>query len=559
MIYISTKSKSAKTKIALSLISLIVAAMPLIGYGAAKNNDNLRVPLLQNLIESKKQILGKDDTKVLKLTLEECIKSALANNYDIQIAAFEPAISMDDLTIAESYFDATLVGSVQYDSLDQNNTDATYTNKYLDNNGNVTSQRIIEDGYDRYHNYSYSIGLRKALSTGTEFQITQSSSKINDLIPNDYDLFYDPFVQYSLDITVKQPLLRNFGVEVNRASIRAQRSMVGIAKQQFQLQVISTMLDVEHNYWLLFFYRQHVKIRQQLLERAEVTLERVLARNDYDGKSSSIARSKSVIEEARADMLDAKNMALRQQETLLDSINNPAWPIRSNCEIITMDNPQRKKYDISFDQAVETALEYRPELIAQKYGVDIADLRVMIAKNQVLPNLDLFVTHTIYGAGTNYDMAFDKQLENDVYSWSFGLSMEYPIANRAAKATLSQVGKKREQEELTLKSMQEQILYDVCVSLHDLHNKYSETTARLDAVNAARNELLNYLAIQDTDRKDSNSPEFLNLKLNADDRLSRNQIAAVQAMIEYDMAIMNIHRAQGCLEKYNNVNIKIDD
>ena len=276
-------------------------------------------------------------------------------------------------------------------------------------------------------------------------------------------------------------------------------------------------------------------------------------------KAVQLQEAELLSKRARADMLSATNSALTQQETLLDSINNPQWPISSKYEIITVDTPQRREYDISFEQAVETALELRPEIIAQQHGLEISNLAVNLAKNQVLPRADLYISHTIMGAGINEDMSFDNQFDNDTYNWSIGLSMEYPLANRAAKASLSQTKKQKEQEQLRLKALQEEIMYDVSVSLHELHHKYSEIQARLDSVEAARNELLNYLAIQDTERKDSNSPEFLNLKLNSDDRLSRNQITAVQAMIEYDLAVMNIHRAQGCLDKYNNVEIKIEN
>ncbi|MBN2843321.1 MAG: TolC family protein [Sedimentisphaerales bacterium] len=522
-------------------------------------SEEIRVPSLATIVADKTTIMGDSEAVVLELSIEECIKSALAHNYDIQIESYNPALRIDDITAAESVFDVTMFGSAQYDNLDENNIDATYTQKYVDVNGKVTSERVIVDGYNRYHNNSFSLGLGKKLSTGGSLQISENARRINDLFSSKADLYYEPFVEYSTEIQLQQPLLRNFGVDVNRAAIRAARSRLNISKEEFNLKVINTMLEVERNYWLLYYYRQHVKIRQQLLERAQETLDRVIARNDYDGKSSSIARTRAVIEEARADMLSAKNSALRQQETLLVTINDPKWPISVKCEIITLDDPQQRPYDISFEQAVETALELRPELIAQKNGIDIARLALGMAQNQTLPRADLFVTHKIMGADIHDESAFRDQGNYDTYNWSIGMSIEYPLANRAAKAALSQASKQKEQEELRLKFIQEQILYDVSVSLHDLHHKYSEIKARMDSVDAARNELLNYLAIQDTERKDSTNPEFLNLKLNADDRLSRNQITAVQAMIEYDMAIMNIHRAQGCLDKYNNIEIKIEN
>ena len=265
----------------ISLILTVVLAVNILSdfsYCQGDNGDSQSVPRLETLIANKSPILGRTD-KVLKLTIEDCIKSALVHNYDIQIAKYTPAISIDDITAAEAYFDATIYGSAQVENTDENNIDATYYSKYVDVNGNITSsERVIVDGYNRFHNNSYSVGLRKVLSTGASFQISESASRINDLYPSSSDLYYEPFIQHSLEIQLQQPLLRDFGVDVNRASIRAARSRLGISKQEFQVQVINTMLEVERNYWVLFYYRQHVKIRQQLLERAESTLERVFGK-----------------------------------------------------------------------------------------------------------------------------------------------------------------------------------------------------------------------------------------------------------------------------------------
>ena len=516
------------------------------------------VPALKELISSKKPILNIEGDKVLKLTIEDCLKSALKHNYDIRIQAYRPALVMDEIIQAEAAFDAILVGSASIDHMDENDIDATYYRKYDSDNGDVSSEKIRTNAFERYYNSQYALGLRKRLSTGADIQITESMRKSDDLFRDSSTYYYTPFIEYGLELQLTQPLLRNFGVDVNRASIRAAYSRMNMSKQDFYIQVVDTMTNVEGNYWQLFFYRQYVKILTQLLERSENTLERVKARSSYDGKSLSITRTLSVIETTRADLLQATNQTLQLQKALLQSINNPEWPITSQCEIITIDSPQRKHYDISYEQAVENALELRPELIKQKYYLEISDLSVAIAENQALPRVDLTVTHKITGADFRNDDAIERQFDNKTYNWGVGLSMEYPIANRAAKASLSNARKQKEMQELALKSLQEQVLYDVSNSLNELHHKYSEIESREQSVIAARNELLNYLAIQDTDRKDSTSPEFLNLKLNADDRLSRNQIAAVRAMVGYDLAVMHAHRAQGVLDRYNNVEIEME-
>jgi hypothetical protein len=54
---------------------------------------------------------------------------------------------------------------------------------------------------------------------------------------------------------------------------------------------------------------------------------------------------------------------------------------------------------------------------------------------------------------------------------------------------------------------------------------------------------------------DSTTPQFINLRLNADERLAGSQIQAVQTLIEYNLAIMDVQRAQGTLLRYNNIDV----
>ena len=104
-----------------------------------------------------------------------------------------------------------------------------------------------------------------------------------------------------------------------------------------------------------------------------------------------------------------------------------------------------------------------------------------------------------------------------------------------------------------MKNIREEILADVNIAVHNLNNTYDEIDVRLQAAEASQNEIDSYLALQDTERQDAFTPQFLNLKLNADERLASSQITAVQTLISYNIAIKDIHRAQGTLLRYNNI------
>ncbi len=536
--------------------AIYLAALAIAGVTAnAADQSKDDVQDINAIISDKKPILDAGgDRDILKITLQDVIEKALIHNYDIRVESFGPSIGLNDVTEAEAVFDAVIFGSAQYSVTDAANLDTGYFNRNIEINGNVHTKKYPSDPFDYYHDYNYSVGVRKQLSTGAQIQLSQNLRRFQDLTDDGY-LYYDPYYQFGLEIIFQQPLLRNFGVDLNRAAIRAARNRYRISRQEFQLQVINTMVNVETNYWRLFFSRQNYKIMSKLLTRAERTLKRVEKRSGYDSQSMAVSQVNRVIGETRARMVAARNNSLQLQDRLLNSINNPQWQIGRKWEIIPMDSPQDQFFDVDIDDALETAMELRPEIIAQRQGVELSNLQVGVSRNQTLPRLDLQVQQEITGPGTNLDDSWNSQWHGNTANTTIGISFEHPIASRKAKAALSSALKRKSQQELQMKGLRQDVLADVNMAVNNLTYIHQEIQARMKAVDAVRNELLNYLVMQNMDQRDSMNPNFLNRKLQADERMASNQVQAVQKMIEYDLAIMNLHRAQGTLQRYNNVKL----
>jgi len=549
--------KSGDMLFVVGLLCLIVFGTPVFALSENGRSDaDAAVFDLEQVISLTEPILEDEPNRqVVHLGLQDCIGRALEHNLDIRIESLTPEIRMEEVTAAESVFDAALFSSTQFNITDRDEIDTGYDTEYKEINGVTKTKRLPIDPFVSTHDDLYEFGVRKLLPLGTSVQLSQQLRRYKDLTDENDVLYRNPFYEYGLQFQLQQPLLRDFGVDVNKSSIRVARMKHNISKQQFEMKMIDTIVEVERNYWRLFLARQQVNFNKQLLARAEKTLEKVQSRLQYDVSSISLARTKGVVAAAKADLTSARKSLLQQQEILLESINDPQLSLNGNWEIIHKDRPTVEFYPVDKAKVQETAMKMRPEIVAQQLGIDISALAMKVADNQRLPRLDLFYQQEMTGAGASSHSAWREQGQNDMVSYVVGLSFEFPVGNRAAEANYQKMRIRKHQERLGLDSVIEQIKADVNNAVHGVNLAYSEIAARNEAAEFDKNEVLSFLAIQDTERRDTMTPEFLNIKLNADVRLARSQIVAVQAMVQYDLAIMNLHRANGTLLKYNNIEL----
>jgi len=490
------------------------------------------------------------DLQVVELGLEECINRTLEHNLDIRVGSYSPAIQLTQVVQAEAAFDAVLFSDAQYQKLDQANLDSTFVTRTVSTPFGWEQIRVPTDPFDKLSDQNYSLGLRKRLATGASIEMAQ---RLRRFRTDDEGYFRNPFYQYSLDLEIRQPLLRDFGIDINRATIKAARNNARISQQQFNLLVIQTVAEVENNYWQLVFLRQRVRVLTALVQQAERTLERLEERKILDASSGVIARNRGLIERARADLLTAKNDVLQQQDRLLESINDPGLKVGGSWEIIPKDAPATLQYSIDRKEALRTGLLMRPELIVQRIGIDTTEIALGVARNQLLPRLDLVARQEVTGPGDTGGRAWNEQQHYDTVNYLLGMSFEVPLGNRGPRAAMTKAELEYRREKMRLASFEEQVLTDITVSLHEMDNANQEIGVRQKSAQAEADTLRAYLVQESTDAKIT--ADFLNRKLDAQERLARAQILLAQTIQRYNVSIIDAHRSQGTLLRYNNIKL----
>ena len=507
--------------------------------------DEIREPLLA--------LGAKIRRKVVSVGLQKCIHRALEHNLDIRVGSYGPAIQMTDVVQAEAAFDAVLFGAAQFDVQDRANLDATFFERTIITPGGEDIVRVPQFPFDNTHDYNYSVGLRKRLPTGAVVETAQVLRRYRNLNDDDNQLYLNPFHEFGLQFQVSQPLLRDFGIDINRASINAARNNYRTSQQQFHLLVIQTVAQVEANYWRLVLARQRFNVFRALLREAEVTLQMLTARQLQDTSTEFLSQSKALRARSINGMVAARNNMLDQQHRLLESLNDPNLPIEREWEIIPTDAPTQQKHGFDEPLARRTALHKRPELIAQKLRVDTAGIARGLAENQVLPRLDLVARQEITGAGAAEHSAWDNQWSNDNINYGVGVSFEVPIGNRGPKASLRRTKAEQRQEEARLVELQDQVVTDVRISLDAVTHAHEEILAGTQTAMEELNRLRAYE--EQTVGAVGTTPGALDRKIRAQEQLAQALLNLAQTISRYNIALMDAQRAQGTLLQYDNIKL----
>lgn len=501
-------------------------------------------------------MLQEQGRRAVRLSLQECVRRAMCYNLDVKVQAYGPAISMTDVVEAEAAFDAVLFGSAQFANMDRANMDSGFTTRTDTTPGGTVLTRVPTAPFDTARDYNYRLGLQKRLPTGATMAIAEKMRRYeNTVSDDDAVLFYNPFYEQALELSLNQPLLRDFGLDFNRAAINTARNSYRISQQEFNLAVIEKAAEVEDHYWRLVLARQRLRIGRALVHQASVSLIKMQSREQLDSYAEVIHRNRGLIARAQATLSSSQSEIEIVQDQLLEAMNDPNLPVSGGWEVVPTDEPVATECSIDRVVAIDTALQMRPELNQQRLRLDTAGIAVGVAENQTLPRLDLAMDYGVTGAGHGTDDSWDQQWRGNTTDFSVGVSFEVPLGgNRAAQAGLTRARHQQRQENTRLESFLQKVLVDVSITLHNLENTYQEIQSRNLAAQAETSTLAAHLAVEESEGKITS--DFLDRKLSAQERLANALLNSMETTYRYNLAIMNAYRAQGLLLQYNNIKLE---
>jgi outer membrane protein len=497
-------------------------------YKDPNQSLELLKPVASNEALPKLEITTDPNTgeKVVNLTLEEVIQKALSNSSEIRVVSYDPSISRLDITKAASEFDVTAFGDLNYDTEDN------------------PENSIFQAGQSNAR--SIDAGLKQKLITGSEWSLTYAFTRNwDDLTGRTFSTRYEPILSFQL----KQPLLRNGWPGLNLAGIDIAKLNYKIAMLGFRQKADDVTTQVISAYWQLLQTRKNLEIYKVLLDQTLETLVKVEGRRKIDATEVQIQQATAYTKSRQASLIEAEKQVLDQQDTLVRLMSDSQLNLLENYFIVPTSTPSLEEEHIDVKKLLETAMQKNPAIQQARAGIEIADINIRIAKNQRMPRLDLVTSLRTQSLAPTPGDATEQLSTGNYVSYAVGLSIEYPLGNRQREADLMERKLTRRKAAVNLENIADQAAQLTRQNARRVESDYAEIAKQKAASEAAANHLK---VLQESEIiREKLTPEFLLLKLQAQEFLANAQLAEIRAIADYNIAIAELSRLVGTTLELN--------
>ena len=480
-----------------------------------------QVPAEQGMIPDVEIVVDPNTgRKAVHLTIEEVLARTLANSPEIRVVSFDPSIAKEDITKAVAEFDVTAFGELNFENED-NPANSIYQSGQSD-------ERTFETG------------IKQKSITGSEWTLSYAMTRNwDDLSGRTISTRYEPILGFQL----KQPLLRDAWQEVNLAGVDVAKMNYRVALLGFRQKAEEIAAGVISAYWSYFQACHNVEIYQGLLDRTIETLEKVKGRQEIDATEVHIKQTEASIKAREAALLQYKKLMIDAQDVLTRLMADPKLNVLEEFEIVPATLPTREKEEFELSELLEIALQKNPVIQQARIGIEIADLYIRFAENQDKPRLDLIASARAQGLAGGPENAQERLTEGDYLSYGVGLSLEYPIGNRLREAELIQRRIGRRKAVTVLQNVADQAAQMVRERARRIETNYEEIQVQKEAVDAAYIQLQ---VLEDTEEiREKLTPEFLLLKLQAQESLATAQASHVRAIVDFNIAMTELAQTLG--------------
>jgi len=484
---------------------------------------------------------------LLMLDLETAYEMAISRNLNLQVGRYDIVAADAASHGATGVFDPYLTAGVDGDWTRSPATTA------------LEGSLIPET-----RNTTFGLGLRGLLPTGTQWEANLGSRRFET---NNTFFFVNPSWNSDLSLGITQPLLRGFGTLVNRSGIVVAQNNREQTAEAFEVLVVDTLRQVESSYWDLVAARRAVLVSEQSLALADQLLGETQERVNV-GTSAPIdlVQSEAGVATRRQALITAGNIA-SNAEDVLKAVLGFDEPREWTRTIDTIEAYEFNPFLPDLEDAIDTAIENRPEMRQARLQLELLEHYTKVAKNDVLPNLDLVAgygwrgvsgTTTLRDSDTNeiifqqrtsFPDSWQQVVDTDFPNWRLGLQFGIPLGNNQAQGRLAEQQFYYQRGQVQLTALKQNIISQVRFAVRALE----DGAASVEAAVASQELAARNLEAEQTKFDNGLSTNFQVLQIQED--LAEAELALIRAYLNYRKANIEYRVATGTLLDFLDVDI----
>ena len=472
------------------------------------------------------------------ISLADAALQALQHNLDINISRQTKDSRVADITVERAKFDPTLSANGQF------NRSVSPLNRpvFGGTGGALTGINTFDQ-----RTTSVTLDATSNLLTGGNIDLNYSPARTNVNQNDATGFLFNPSYTGGLVLTLTQPLLRNAGIEVTKTFIHIAQNNAAVEEHVFRDRVLTVLATVEQTYWEVVFANENLKVAEAALKAAQQLLGENRAKSKAGVMSIVDVLQAEAAVATRVEQVLVADKTIRDQEDQLRRLLNPAEEeLRQDLRLTPLDQPVVTLEPISLQEAIDTAIAQRPEIVQAKKNMESSDLNTKFAKNQILPTLSFQGTTGLAGLGGSYSNSVTNNFSGDFYNYGAGLVLSYPLGNRSAWSTYNKRQLEAKNAEASLVSVRQQIIVGVREAVRRVQTDFK----RIETTRSARIMAEKQLQAEQERLKVGLSITRFVLEFQRD--LATAQGNELRATIDYNKSLSNLARNKATtLDRYN--------
>ncbi|MBC2604269.1 TolC family protein [Puniceicoccus vermicola] len=395
----------------------------------------------------------------LVLPLRDALQIGLQSNYNLRVQTLNPLIAQEDTNIAESTFDPTLSASVSW--AESKSAQASST---LDGAAQPQDKDMTTDA-----------NISKRFSPGTE---VTAGTGFNRYETNSSNALLDPDYRSDFGVEIRQPLLRNFGRDVNLAPLRSAESGYIQSQIEFEDSLANFFDTLITAYWQVAAAKRRLELSQSSIDLAKTILDRTKKEFDLG------LATRSDILQSQAELATRMENRLGFEKELADEKDRLRFILGEDlatpsARFATVDLPEPPVETESLSAILTGALNFDPTRRALEKELDQRYYDLVVVSNTTRPNLDLVLGGDYQGREDELGESYRRAWDQDGYRWRAGVELSFPWGFAEQKARKRQTVLRLRQTEIQISEAEALVRQEVRTAWRQLENgKAQLKTAR---------------------------------------------------------------------------------
>lgn len=352
----------------------------------------------------------------------------------------------------------------------------------------------------------------------------------------------NPVYRSALSLEWTQPLLRGFGRRAHTASATLAQHNRDAAESLFDAYVADVIAQTCGRYWELVYAQADLEAKQTAHLQARQIQEMTEADMDEGRRAiTDVLKARAEVASRLGEVAAAQEAVRDAEDQLRLIMNLPGGPGGWGQRLVPTTALDRSAWGPDEGDALREAQANRPELKAAASQYAAVRLESALARNSLLPSLDMVGRMSLSGMGEEYKDDVSQLRSRDFGAWSVGLTTRIPLGNRAARSAFRQ----RDLQERQMRARTEELKQRVVAEVRQAARRIQTCVERLDASEQVRRfREMNLDATQERFRLGMATSENA---LEAQKELADAKSGYVRALVDYNNARIHLEAVKGTL------------